>query len=258
MPWEPPVSELERALVDLGRHVRFPPTPNLAARVARALADEAAPTRLPVRRPVRRGAVLAAALVTLLVGGLLALSPAVRAAILRVFVLPGVRIVIGPAELPPARPLGEGLALGRRSSVAEAERALGFEVAVPALLGAPDEVYLGAGSVSLAYRERAGLPRAHGTGLGLLLTEFRGTADEEFIKKVVDAAGPGVRAVTVDGSPGYWVEGPHRLEVTGPDGVTARPRLAGNALLWSRGGVTYRLEADVSLPAALAIARSVP
>lgn len=253
------MSELERALVDLGRHVRFPPTPDLTASVRRALEARDAPARLPARRPLRRAAVLAAALVALLVAGLLALSPAVRAAILRVFVLPGVRIVIGPGDLPPARPLGEGLALGRRATVAEAQRALGFEVAVPAPLGPPDEVYLGTESVSLAYRERPGLPRAHETGLGLLLTQFRGRPDEELIKRLVDGEEARVLPVAVDGSPGYWVEGPHGLQLVGPGGVPIRgaARLAGNTLLWSRGGITYRLEADVPLARALELARSV-
>lgn len=255
------MSELERALVDLGRHVRFPDTPDLAASVRGALESPAAPAVLPVAPRLRRGAVLAAALLTMLVAGLLSLSPAVRAAILRVFVLPGVRIVIGPGELAPARPLGEGLALGRRVPLEEAEERLGFDVGVPARLGDPDEVYLAEPSdrVSLAYRARPGLPEAHATGLGLLLTEFRAALDEQFLKKLVDADVARIRSVSVDGVPGYWVEGPHTLHVVGEGGlpVADRARLAGNTLLWSRSGVTYRLEAEIGLQRALAIAASV-
>ena len=38
----------------------------------------------------------------------------------------------------------------------------------------------------------------------------------------------------------------------------ARPRLAGNALVWRHGDRTLRLEADIPKSRALAIARSVP
>ena len=39
--------------------------------------------------------------------------------------------------------------------------------------------------------------------------------------------------------------------------IPDRARLAGNTLLWSRDGITYRLEADIDKEAALRIARSV-
>jgi hypothetical protein len=253
---------LEQALFELGRQLRWPPGPELASRVRATIEEPSAPARLPVRRPaVRRAVVLAAAVLLLLVGGLALLSPAVRAAILRIFVLPGVRILQEVGEPAPARPLGEGLDLGRRTSLEQAERESGLEVAIPEALGTPDEIYVadvGTERASLAYRARPGLPQARATGLGLLLTEFRATVEEDFVQKLT-FEGVRVTDVRVGTAPAFWVEGPHTVILIGEEGIPIQDsaRLAGNTLLWSEGGVTYRLEADIPLDRALEIAGSV-
>ena len=64
----------------------------------------------------------------------------------------------------------------------------------------------------------------------------------------------------VDGEPGYWLGGAaHVLFYLHPTGDIrdAPMRLAGPTLVWERGDLTLRLEADVSKSRALAIARSV-
>ena len=66
--------------------------------------------------------------------------------------------------------------------------------------------------------------------------------------------------MTVDGEPGYWLDGaPHTLLYEHPSGgIREVPaRLVGNTLVWQRGEQTLRLEADVTKERALAIARSV-
>jgi hypothetical protein len=75
-------------------------------------------------------------------------------------------------------------------------------------------------------------------------------------------AGPGttIERVTVDGEPGYWLAGAaHGLLYEDPSGGVreAPARLAGHTLVWRRGELTLRLEADVTQERALAIARSV-
>lgn len=252
---------LETALADLGRSLRYPPTPDLATAVRARL--ERRPAVVATTPRVRRLVLVAAATVTLLVGGLAALSPTVRAALLQVLTLPGVRIEVGDTA-PPAeeRPLGRGLDLGRRVTLDEARVAAGFPVAVPDELGDPDEVYVqpsgDGGRVSLVWREGPGLPRASSTGVGVLLTEFRATAEEQFIKKLIEIDVP-VMAVDVDGAPGYWVRGPHPVQVLDPRGRPMEdvPRLAGNTLLWSSDGVTYRLESALGPGASLRIAESL-
>jgi len=249
--------QLERALFDLGRHLAYPDTdlvPGMAEQLT-AIRPSASP-----RTGSRRVLVLAAAILTLLVGGAMVASPALRAAIARLFTLPGVRIEV-PASPPPA---GRGLDLGERVSLEEARRVAGFAVTLPAALGQPDEVYLDTppsdGLVSMVWRARPDLPETTETGAGAVLTQFRARPDEEFMVKKLAAEGVEVAPVLVDGASGYWIEGPHTVFVVTEDGIFIedRARTAGNTLLWSRGGVTLRLESALDLPGALAVARTVP
>ena len=251
------MSVLEQALVDLGRHLRYPEAPDLAPGVVRQLR---APGPSPARR---RMAILAAATLALLVGGLAALSPTVRAALFRVLNLPGVRIEVGaPGPEAPVRTLGDGLALGSRTSLARAQAQAEFPIQVPSSLGPPDRVYLerdrAGGTVWLVYGPRMGLPEAEETGVGLLVTEFRGSVDEEFLKKVTYEGGS-VMPVEVDGSRGFWLRGAHTLIFLDERGfpIEDRTRVAGNVLVWEADGVTYRLESDLGLVDTLEIARSM-
>ena len=66
--------------------------------------------------------------------------------------------------------------------------------------------------------------------------------------------------MTVDGEPGFWLAGAsHGVLYEHASGAVreAPARLAGNTLIWRRGGLTLRLEADITKERALAIARSV-
>jgi hypothetical protein len=253
------VAVLERALVDLGRHLAYPEAPDLGRAVAERIhgVRPLAPPR-PASPRVRRIAVLAATVLTVLVGGALVASPALRAAFLRLFTLPGVRIEI--LESPP--PVGRGLDLGERVSLSEAVETAGFPVAFPGALGRPDEAYVDTlpadGLVSLVWRARPGLPEASESGAGAVLTQFRARPDEDFILKKLGAEGVRVVPVVVDGEKGYWVEGPHAVFVVTEDGefVEDRARTAGNTLLWSRGRITLRLETSLGLERTLAIART--
>jgi hypothetical protein len=112
--------------------------------------------------------------------------------------------------------------------------------------------------VSLLYPPSTSLPDPHRTGIGLLLTEFRGDLVPEFLGKMV---GPdtAVDAIAVDGVSGFWLSGaPHEIVVRGPSGDrTETLRLAENTLVWERDGVTYRIEAAVSRAEALKVAASL-
>src|SRR5438105_3021585 len=143
------------------------------------------------------------------------------------------------------------LDLGHRSSMADAQSAVGFTIAVPAELGAPDAVYvntdLPGGEVALAYTPRPGIPLVKQTGLGVLVTEFRGDLVPGFISKGV---GPGtsLQETSVNGDPGWWIAGePHTIyvEVAG-SGQFETLRMAANTLVWEHAGVTYRIESSLS------------
>lgn len=162
---------------------------------------------------------------------------------------------------PPA--VGARLALGDQVSLAQVQQRVGFRPLLPEGLGQPDAVYVAtpppSGAVTLVYRPRPGLPATTETGVGLLLTEFRGATDAGFLMKVV---GPDTRveAVTVNGAPGFWLEGaPHALAYRDPSGQfeTATLRLAGNTLAWNQGDLTLRIESALTKEEALKIASSV-
>jgi hypothetical protein len=237
---------LDTALRDLGAHIAWPVEVDLAERV---LADVENVTPMRPRR--RRRVVVLAAAALLILAGLLAASPGLRAAFLRLIGIRGAAVEVHETLSPPPGPsfAGEAL-LGERVSQAEAETELGFLLRLPEGLGDQDGVFVLREGLSpiatVAYRDGE-----------VILSQFRGEVDREIIGKAV-AVGQ-ARRVTVGGEPGIWIEGPHTVFVEDPSGVVveSRPLLGGNTLLWASGGVTFRLEGVVELSDALRIAVTV-
>jgi len=89
-----------------------------------------------------------------------------------------------PAPPPAARPELEA-DLGRLVTLARAERAAGFAAALPAALGPPDRVRLGARRISLVYAPRPGLPPLAGVDAGLIVTESRGGIRGQYLRKLL-------------------------------------------------------------------------
>jgi hypothetical protein len=253
--WPPAEDDLEQELIDLGRHVVYPPLAPIDAAVRERLHAE--PDRHASRtvhmavRGLWRRLLLALLALAVLTGGALAVSPGVRTAVASWLGLQGVVFLYRPT--PPSRPsapVGAPLGLGQR-------------LILPAL-GAPDEVYLEAlphgTQVGLVYRPRPGLPAVAGTRVGLLLTEVRGSFDQNPVYFKGLQPGTRVEMVQVDGAPAYWLTGkPHLFWYTDATGslITERIRLAGNTLLWTRGGLIFRLESALPRAAALRVAASV-
>jgi hypothetical protein len=227
--------ELDAVLRELGRHVEFPPTPNLAPAVRRRLGE---------RRSWRRPLALALAALVVAIGASLAV-PAARTAILDWLGLRGAHIV-RVQKLPPAPVIGN-LDLGRAVTLDEARRRAPW-LLVPD--EAPDGVYISTaipgGKVSLLW----GTP----TSVRLLLTEFRGR--EAYIEKLIEP-NSNVEPVNV-GDSGAWLEEPHVLFFLDRKGRVREntARLVGKTLLWQQGDVTLRLEGKLSKKEAIRIARS--
>jgi len=253
--------ELTAQLELLGQAIAWPAADGVAPRVSRRLAGERPLRRsvLPWRGPrlpqarLRRAALLAVAALLLIAAVAVGLGLGV----------PGIGIHFGPlptvsptsSPTPAASPavsgeLGAGLELGNVVSLGAARAAVDWPLLVPALpeLDAPAETWLdGTGhtaAVSMVWPGDPARPALPDSSIGLLLTQFRGYVDEEFLGK---SLGPGSRlvAVTVGGEPGFWIEGaPHALSypVSGDGRLQDRVRLAGNVLLWTRDGITVRLE----------------
>ena len=257
------MTELEQALTQLGRELDYPATPALASRVRTRL-DEKAPQekrRLLPAAGLRRALALALVGLLVLAGGVLAAVPSVRDAVLEFFGLQGA--TVERRERLPTPPEARPLQLGERVTLAEAEQRLGFTPLVPADPGEPDGVYvrrdIPGGELSLAYRPRPGLPEAAATGLGLLVTEFRGDLVPEFIGKLAGEA-TSIERLTLDGERAIWIEGaPHFFFYRRPDGISMERtlRLAANVLLLERGDTLVRLEGGFGLERAKQIARSL-
>ena len=227
------MADLAQELRDLGRRIEYPPQPDVAASVRRRLETEAAPARFAWRR---RPLVVAVAVLVLAIAVAFAVPPA-RTAILRFFHIQGATVERVPTL--PKVPPGAQLALGRRVTLEQAERLAGFRVLLPAL-GKPDDVYYDSqppgGMISLVYGSKE---HVH-----LLVSEFRGVEEPQLIEKQVGEETT-IERVLVDGYPGIWVGGaPHAFMYRAPDGqvILESLRLANNALVWSRGQLTLRLE----------------
>jgi hypothetical protein len=280
----PPPSVATAGAVDTATAVRrrieeLPPRLSIwqrlrwAAGTSGARAGEAAGARSRLGgRPIRRGLVLALAALLILaaVAGAVGLG------------LPGLRIIFGepPSPQPTAggtlpgqttasgatpsatlAPLGGSLALGDAVSFAEAQRQAGFDVVLPTDpdLGPPDASYLNGQRVGLIWATRPGLPDTESPGVGLVISEFRGTVDERYFEKIL---GPDttLTRVTVGGSPGYWISGaPHFFFYIDPKGqaVNDDHPTVGDVLLWTNGDVTYRLETSLGMAAAIRLAESL-
>jgi hypothetical protein len=210
----------------------------------------------PRRRGARRTLLVTAALVLLLAAAAGAVQP-VRDAVRDLLGIEGATVERVPRL--PATP--GGLDLGR--PVPDAGGA-GFTALVPRdpALGPPDSVHLRgrppAAQLTFAYRAGPGLPELHGSGLGLLLTEFRGDLEPALVEKLL---GPrtGTRRVRIAGARGFWIRGPHAFAYRDPEGNVSvdERRRAGNTLLWRRGPLLLRLESGLALRDARKIAETL-
>jgi hypothetical protein len=265
------MSELEQALIRIGRELDWPQTPDLATSVtARLRALPAAKARAPRRlrlagllppAGLRRALVLALVSLLVMAGAVFAAVPGVRDAVLEFFGLQGA--TIERRETLPAPPPERPLELGTPTTLDAAAARLAFDPLVPADPGVPAGAYVSrrapGGELSLTYPPGPGLPRARSTRLGLLVTQFRGDLTPRFYGKL---AGPAtsIEPLTIRGERAVWLEGAaHFFFYRGPDGdiVDDELRIAQNVLLLERGPLLVRLEGALDLPRALQIAGSL-
>jgi hypothetical protein len=246
-----------------------PGGPDLATRVRARIVAE--PSR-PARRgwlsfaPARRALVLA--VVALVV--LAAVAGAVA------FGVPGIRLIFGdPGGTPPpavatpapsptgsAEPAGSSLDLGELVDAATASERAGFPVRLPAdpALGAPESVWLSnRDEVALVWAPTDDLPPTIESDIGLLVMQFRGSVTPEPIGKMI-STGTVVEPVQLEDGSAYWISGdPHVFFYMSPDGehIDEGRRWVGDALIWQRAEMTYRIETSLGKDAAIRIAESL-
>jgi hypothetical protein len=249
-------SPVDDELRELGRWLEVPPEPDVAAAVRARLQ-----TPESIGRPHRRLWQAAAVLIAFVTvaAGIVVASPQVRAALLDVLRVGSVEVHPGPAPTATLSPALPGRAGGvHTTTLSAAAQSADFHVFVPAApLQQPDEVLVENGPrptyVALRYRAAPGRPPARTGGVAVQVDEIAGDSSR-FFEKYLGAAAS--RRVQVGGAPGVWIDGPHELIVVDRAGEVRvePPRLATRTLVWQRDGVTLRLEGDLTLPEALAIA----
>jgi hypothetical protein len=265
--------ELGVALSGLAPAVAWPEArlapggPDLATRV-RAQLTAAPPARRGSTWRLRPALVLA--IVALLV--LAAVAGAVA------FGVPGIRLIFGdpggtapPAVASPtgpatggvsAPPAGSSVDLGVRVEPASLGDRVDFPVLFPSdpALEAPDAAYVSErNEVALVWAPSNDLPPTVESDIGLLIMQFRGSVSPEPIGKII-SSGTVVEPVRIDEGSGYWITGtPHVYFYVTPDGehVEEGRRWVGDALIWQRGDMTYRIETSLGRDAAIRIAESL-
>lgn len=249
---------VERELQDLATHLDAGTPPDVASTVVRRLRAEPAPLAARARR--RLVAAIAAAVAALLTAGLLAV-PAVRAAVVDLFSLPGVvfdrdRPQPDAPSAPVAGPLGAAYKLTSRVSLVGAPD----RVQLPADLPPPDEAYVtGPGNrqiYHLLWRATPDLPALPGSTAGLYIAVF-GAASQPFVEKLI--GGVPTEEATVAGRPAIWIGVEHGTVLFGSDGMPDynTERVAGPTLLVDKGGFTVRIESRLSRDEAIDLAESL-
>jgi hypothetical protein len=232
------MTELERALVALGRELDLPTVPNLAPAVR---------GRIERRTRARRGLVAAIALAAVAIGVAMAV-PQARTAILKFFHIGSVTIE-RVETLPPAREGPVTAGLGKPRTRVAAEGLAGFRMILPRFKGAPPvHYYARPGLIATTIRSGAAV---------VLLTELRG--DQIAIGKKFVIGTTTVEPAQVGPYFGLFVfGGRHVIVYTTPNGIVrVYPRLAGDVLAWVAHGRTFRLEGKLSRAEFIRLARLV-
>jgi hypothetical protein len=244
-------------LAALGAELDWPETPDLALAVGRELRAEGPRTRSRwsgVWRPARRALVLGVVAALLVIGLVAGIG----------FALGGLKIVFGGpppgSPLPPELVVARGFG-GRTDLGTAAERLGGLLVPTDSALGPPDHVYYddGTGAVTMAWGARAGLPADPGSGLAVVLTEFRAEITSGTFTKVL-YEGALLQRTSVAGHPAYWIAGgEHFFFFRRQNGepLERTIRMVGTALMWEQDGLTLRIEGVRGMADAIRIGQSM-
>ena len=225
-------SRLESALLELGRQIEYPATPEFVI-----------PDPAPAKRPSRLRLVAAAAMAVVLV---VLAFPGPRQAVADLFSIGSVGFSVVDT-LPPAELVR---APGEQMTLAKAQNEVDFDIVT--IDSEPDAVFVdrsvAGGVVTLGFGESDGSYR-------LLITQIGGAMHPQFLKVITPDVV--VRVVDVEGEQGFWVaDGPHVLLLLDEQGndVEDTARLAANTLVYTFGDLTIRIEGDMTLEQAMEIA----
>ncbi len=241
----------EQRILDLARGFSYPPCPDLGPAVLARL-----PARPPRRARMRPAAVALSLLVVVL--GLLLAVPTVRAAVFEVLEVGIVRILLGAQRTPAGAPAistpslsGAAFDLAGQVTLEEARTRFPLPIRLPtypADVGDPDLVYLqdlDGAAVILVWLDPRDPARA--------VFSFQAFTDDSSIWKLDPEL---VATSRVNGREAYWTSGPYLLVTASGERESVR-LVEGHVLIWTEGGLTYRLEGDLGLDEAVRMAESL-
>lgn len=240
---------LDRMLSRASAHVAYPPTPPLRPPVLRAIASPPA----GAARPAWGYALAAAVIAGMGMLAALAVTPS-RHAIADFFGIEGSRIERLPTAAPGVTPTpfptpSDIETIATPVPLAEVPALSGFTPALPQ--GEPPSgVYV--------------VPLFDRAAVVLVYAQYdlwQAQLDEGFASKWLSATSV-LEDTTVNGLPARWISGgAHIVRFVGPDGrdvVALQRTVTRNTLVWRTEAAFYRLETDLELGDALAIASALP
>ena len=242
------VTELEKRVRQQAAEFAFPPTPDVAAGVRETLAE-----KRPAVRPSLRWASAVVVLILACLAVLAAVPPA-RAALLRMLRIGAMEINLQQEPLLDAATVQEqqpvSIAdLGEEISMEQAGELITLrDPSAPPPLGEPDFIY----GQNLLYREPvvSFLWMATDERPQVLLTQIQ--VPSFGVKWAISEQ---AIETAVNGRTAFWIEGPHLFSLD--DMSLERQRVINNnVLIWAEGDATFRLEGELTLEEALAIAQS--
>lgn len=266
-------ADIERELRDLAR-VLDTPAPDYSGRVLQSLAAQGHEPAPATRRAhgrilsPRARRILVAAAVILIAAAITIAVPGSRRALASWFGFAGIEIRHAPVRTsPPTGGLPVPLHAGTKVTLAAARAAMAGQLRLPGGLPAPTEAYLrrdrAAVVVTLAYRTASHLHPSADTGYALILTEIA-NAGHPLFEKILGTNASAI-VVTVARDPGVFITGPQEIITVDPSRPSqgqpalheVAARSSANTIIWSRKSITYRLEADFSRQAAVALASTI-
>jgi len=263
---------LEELLQAAARTFQYPPSPDIAGTGRHRLEGRGKPSAVRGRKFVWAAAL---AVVLLLIG--LMSVPTVRGAVLEFLQIGVVRIfpdaqLARPTAQPFARPtpLPAGLPtveatppfmvydlvsifdLDGETSLDEARNAFGVPLRLPSYppgLGEPERVFLQEMDGSMAVLVWTDPEDPGKARLSLHIIEPGSFAIEKIQPELI-------QTTQVNGHEAIWAVGPYPVHIKN-HGLDIRRIVNGYVLIWTEGGITYRLETDLPLEEALKIAESL-
>ncbi len=247
---------LDALLREAARNVDYPEPRGMRTRVLAALASDGSPGRTQSRRAWRPAAAAVALVAAVLLATVVAL-PGTRTAVGEFFgIVPGQRIELvtatpsgTPSPTPTPSPTFALADVAQRVTLTQAEALLLYPLAIPEGAGEPEEIWaIRWGGQALIVMSFADLDLWQTRGGG-----YFGKSLPEDIA---------LQQVLVDGRPAWWIADVDHLtsfhDAEGNEVLGSRRTVDRNALIWQGEATYYRIETELPLEEAVAIAESLP